>query len=255
MIRTVIWLLAWTTATTACASEFASEFSEQADQVWIGADYWANPMEDWAIQNGRLVCRGGGNRNVALLTRHVTSTGPWEMSVRFGQVQQGKATGTVGFRLGIQDEVEDYRAAALRGQGLDVGVDVRTRSLFIGNTTGGSYSKSESLEGWTLKVSGKPAGNQYTVVLTALDGTGKRQASIDATIPADRVEGLVALVNNHRAKDRPAFWFADWTLNGTGVVAHGDRAWGPILWTMHTMHRTYTDDGTVLKLTAQMALV
>jgi phosphodiesterase/alkaline phosphatase D-like protein len=43
------------------------------------------------------------------------------------------------------------------------------------------------------------------------------------------------------------FWFKDWTISGTKVDAHPDRAFGPILFAMHTLSRD------VLKMTAQMA--
>jgi hypothetical protein len=168
-------------------------------------------------------------------------------------VQQGEALGTAGLRLGIRDEIDDHRAAALRGKGLDVGVDTRARSLFIGKNSGGALPESGPLNDWTLTITGKPSGTRIALKLTAVDSEGNRQTSIDAQLPADRVQGLVALVNNHSTNDKPAFWFANWKLNGDGITAHNDRAWGPILWAMHTMHHTYTDEGTVLKLTAQMA--
>jgi hypothetical protein len=45
------------------------------------------------------------------------------------------------------------------------------------------------------------------------------------------------------------FWFKDWTISGTKVDAHPDRAFGPILFAMHTLSRG------ALKMTAQMAPV
>jgi len=35
---------------------------------------------------------------------------------------KGKSAGSAGFRIGARDEIDDYRAAALRGRGLDCGV-------------------------------------------------------------------------------------------------------------------------------------
>jgi len=253
MIRMTIWILAGTCAATACGAEFASDFRNAPDRVWIGADYWANPMEDWSLEAGRLQCRGGGNRNMALLTRELTGKGEFEISVKFGRVTEDTAPGTVGFRIGIRDEIEDYRAAALRGKGLDVGIDTQARTLFIGRTSGGKLPATGTLNDWTLVLSGTPAGNKATLKLSAVDPDGGVSTSIDATVSVDSVRGLVALVNNHNAKNTPGFWFSHWTLRGGGVAAHENRVWGPILWTMHTLHDTCTDDGTVLKLTAQLA--
>jgi hypothetical protein len=252
MIRTTMCILVGMTATTIYGAQFASEFENAPDRVWVGRDYWANPMEDWSLENGRLHCRGGGNRNVVLLTREVTGAGKFDMAVRFGQASEGNAPGTIGFRVGLRDEIEDYRAAALRGKGLDVGVDLRARTLFIGKNSGGKLPQERKLDNWTLVLTGTPAGDNVTLKLSAIDPGGEVATSIHATVPTGSVRGLVALVNNHSAGGRAAFWFSDWKLTGTGVTAHADRAWGPILWTMHTLHHSHTDAGTVLKLTAQL---
>ena len=53
------------------AAEFRSEWPNTFDRVWLGEAYWANPMEDWRVEDGRAVCLGGADRNVALLTREV----------------------------------------------------------------------------------------------------------------------------------------------------------------------------------------
>jgi alkaline phosphatase D len=45
------------------------------------------------------------------------------------------------------------------------------------------------------------------------------------------------------------FWFKNWTVSGNRVRVQQDRAWGPILFAMHTLSRG------VMKLTAQMAPV
>ena len=253
MIRIQIFVFAAVVAATGYGAEFSSDFANTPDRVWVGADYWANPMEDWSIEAGRLQCRGGGNRNVTLLTREVTGTDAFEMAVRVGRVSGEGSPGTVGFRLGIRDEVDDYRAAALRGKGLNAGLDPRAGTLFIGKSVGQAVPNSVPLNGLTLKLSGAPSGNKMALKLSALDQQGEVKASVDATLPADSVRGLVALVNNHDTKDKAAFWFSDWTLQGAGIRADADRVWGPILWTMHTLHHTPTDAGTVLKLTAQLA--
>jgi hypothetical protein len=45
------------------------------------------------------------------------------------------------------------------------------------------------------------------------------------------------------------FWFRNWTVSGSRIRVQEDRAWGPILFAMHTLSRG------VMKLTAQMAPV
>ena len=54
------------------ASEFRSDWPVDAGRVWVGRDYWANPLQDWRLRNGLLECHvAGGDRNVFLLTREV----------------------------------------------------------------------------------------------------------------------------------------------------------------------------------------
>jgi len=44
----------------------------------------------------------------------------------------------------------------------------------------------------------------------------------------------------------PGYWFRDWSLSGSKVVHHPDRAFGPLMGAMHTL------SGGTLKMTAQM---
>ncbi len=44
----------------------------------------------------------------------------------------------------------------------------------------------------------------------------------------------------------PGYWFRDWTVRGSKVVHHPDRAFGPVMGAMHTL------SGGTLKMTAQM---
>ena len=76
----------------------------------MGAEYWANPMEDWEIKDGKLLCNTkGADRNVQLLTAQLgEKKGSFQMQVRFGLAESGE--GSVGFRIGIQSEQTHLRA-------------------------------------------------------------------------------------------------------------------------------------------------
>ncbi len=42
------------------------------DRVWIGPEYWANPLQDWRLSKGKLECtNAAANRNVHCLTKSV----------------------------------------------------------------------------------------------------------------------------------------------------------------------------------------
>ena len=228
------------------AAVFESQWGSVCDRVWIGPEYWANPMEDWRIEDGRLECiTGGPNRNVhALVCELGQGTGAFEMSVRCGRLGSGSAPGSVGFRVGITDEIKDYRARCLKGKGLDIGLDHQGK-LSIGATRSRASLAEKYLSDVMLQMTGRADG---TVTLQArdphtaevLDTLSKRVGSI---------YGNIALVNNHK-KGKARYWFRDWTISGDRVLRYDERAWGPFLWAMHTLHKT--PQGHVLKLTAQM---
>lgn len=35
---------------------FQSDFETSTPRTWIGAEYWANPLQDWQVANGELEC-------------------------------------------------------------------------------------------------------------------------------------------------------------------------------------------------------
>src|SRR5690606_3495710 len=44
------------------------------DRVWLGSQFWANPMEDWRVVSGAAECQtGGGDRNIHLITHQFTN--------------------------------------------------------------------------------------------------------------------------------------------------------------------------------------
>src|SRR4051812_18425665 len=75
-------------ATSASANAFASRWEHAPDRVWLGAEYWANPLQDWRLEGGRIECiRAAPDRNVHLLTRQLgEGPGDLSLSVRVGRV-------------------------------------------------------------------------------------------------------------------------------------------------------------------------
>jgi hypothetical protein len=243
-------------ASSARAAEFASAFGNTHDRVWLGPDYWANPMEDWRIRDGRLECvRGGENRNVHLLTRALKDEpGDLTMSVRLGRLDRENKKGSAGFAVGVRDrETNHWQSSLLFGEGLPAGVTA-DGVLFIGDPADGA--KVGAVDDLELRLVAKPADKGYTVTLSAHDpASGKELARVRRPVPADQLVGNLALVNNHAANRRPhvpgegplaRFWFRDWKLSGSKLLAAADRRFGPILYAMHTLSRR------VLKMTAQM---
>ncbi|HUZ47360.1 MAG TPA: alkaline phosphatase D family protein [Terriglobia bacterium] len=268
---TAVTLLGPGRAEAASAAAFSSAWHRQAERPWPGPDYWSNPLEDWRIRNGRLECIGaGGDRNVFLLTREVAAReGTLTMSVRLGRMEGGAQQldeGFAGFRVGIKSFVDDYRARAIHGRGMNAGSTANGR-LFIGKVEPGAPGVNFGKE-LRLDLKAQPSRAGYRVALRVLDPSGKQLAETARQVPADWLTGGVALVaSSGKVEETPQplgkltgyqfyppnqerggtlrFWFADWTLGGTKVDAHPERAYGPILFSLYTLSR-----GT-LKLSAQ----
>jgi hypothetical protein len=255
------------------AAEFQSSWPVDASRVWIGPDYWANPIQDWHLRNGLLECHvAGGDRNVFLLTREIGQRpGELEMSVTLGRLAGDTARlgqGFVGFRLGVRGHFDDYRDSAVRGGGLDVGVAGDGR-LFIGTLEDGAPRVSSLDRRLGLRLRAEPTGATYRLTLTATHEGGATVTLTRDEVPADWLPGGLALVCHSGAmRPTPAtpemeadfgerwgtarggtfrFWFHDWRVSGSKLDAYPDRAFGPILFALHTLSRG------VLKLTAQLA--
>jgi phosphodiesterase/alkaline phosphatase D-like protein len=257
---------------------FASPWGTEPDRVWLGADYWANPLQDWRLEGGRIECvRSAPERNVQLLTAALgESPGSLAMSVRVGRLKGERLAagrGSFGFRIGIQGPLREYRNSLIFGTGLDAGATADGH-LFIGNLnpaqTGAVDLNRDSIE---LRLTAEPEGDRIVVTLSAHDAeSGKPLAEVRrGDLAAERLTGNLALVANFgtapaapgqpqakakaqaktKAQTGPGrgtgtFWFSDWRVSGEKVELHPDRAFGPILFSQYTLSLG------VLKLTAQM---
>jgi alkaline phosphatase D len=230
---------------------FQSDWPNTPDRIWIGPEYWANPMEDWRIENGRLECvRGAANRNVHLLTQDTAySEGTLEMEVRVGKLTGNRVKGSAGFRIGIQDEINDYRARCIKGKGINVGL-THDGFLFIDKSQTSKPIPEDAIKDLLLVLRGETRGNFFLLSVEALNVKTRSSYGFHAARLKDtQIHGNLALVNNHTT-GKARYWFRDWKVSGSKLQTHADHAWGPILWTMHTLH--HSKQGHVLKLTAQM---
>src|SRR5579871_6198090 len=76
-------------ATPALAIGEPARAASSSDRPWLGPQFWANPVQDWRLREGRMECFvSGGDRNVYLLTHDVVSTpGTLEMNVLVGRLE------------------------------------------------------------------------------------------------------------------------------------------------------------------------
>lgn len=248
---------------------FRSAWPRDAERPWPGPEYWSNPLQDWRIRNGRLECFSpGGDRNVTLLTRSVASRkGDLALSVRIGKLGDAPLEqGFAGFRLGIRHPMNDYRASAIYGRGMNVGINSDGR-LFLGalEDPAPQIDLASPLE---LRLHAHPSAAGYTLTLRATTLDGRHATETTREVPAHWLEGMMALVcSSGPVEPTPVrippvkdgrfypphqetggtmrFWFEDWTVGGTKVDEHDERSFGPILFTLYTVSRR------TLKLSAQ----
>ena len=228
--------------------EFFADFDNVNDRVWIGRDFWAIPMEDWRIRDGRMECIGERNNMRVNLLTHVLSEkeGTVFISVRMGLLEPGRTVGSAGLRIGIVDaEDGDARAACYFGKGLNAGISTDDR-LFI-ETSSTDLPDDFDYGNFTLILEAKPISANYDLTLTALDDQG-RKAAVDHK--TEKLMGLIALVNHlsrpENPKNAPRFWFDDLRIKGSKIQLEPENGFGPILWSKYTLSRG------VLKLSAQM---
>ena len=265
------------------AAAFRSRWDQSPDRIWLGPEYWANPLQDWCIAGGRIECVNAAvDRNVHLLTRQLANrTGTLEMQVRIGRAGDGPLAGkgSAGFRLGIlgtlkdYPELHDYRNNLwpAAGAGFNSGFTA-DGTLFLGRPNGANAAKLDlARESVELRLALVPKAGGYEATLSALDPADGRTLAqtTQSGLSGDALVGNLALVNNFsaagdggtsakgKAKKKSAdptatnfglgrFWFSDWRVSGTKLTGGDNQTFGPILWSQYTLSQR------VLKLSAQM---
>ena len=246
-------------------------WSNTNDRVFLGGECWANPMENWKISNGYAECTSTGTgRNVHLLTHQLTDpSAAFEMSVTVDRLEVEKEDLGAGFKIGVKSELNELRSNAFAKNGVKAGI---AGGMLVLGSQMQAIDWKVSRENISLKLVGKPGGDQVDLVLTASinDANTSVQttsAVIKTSVPAEAVLGNVAIVNNfvaNRAKGvkRNKGWksisnsggaryrFRDWTVSGDAFTVNQEDRFGPLLWTMYSLSDSRSDEGFVLKLSA-----
>ena len=183
-------------ADAAKAIPIVGKWSTTHNRVWLGEEFWANPMENWRIVDGAAECQStGGDRNVHLITHQITNlAGSFEMSVRIEEVEAGKNGGGAGFRIGIRSEINEYRSNSFAKNGINAGLI--DGSLVLGRKTQ-ALADGAATGTFHLHLTGKAAADgRFDLTLTATGESGQEIGNVSFNVPADAVLGNVAIVNN-----------------------------------------------------------
>lgn len=221
------------------------------DRVWLGAQYWANPMEDWRVREGAAECTSrSGDRNVHLLTHQLTDpTKPFVMSVQVSSAEKNGHISSGGFRVGVRSDINEYRSNAFAKGGIDCGL--QGEELLIGKATA-KLNRSANTGPVNLQLQGAADEGQVKLTLTATDDRGQMLGSLEHRIASERLLGNVALASNFDpatdSKTAARHRFADWQVGGEAFTVSPEHEFGPLLWSMYTLSDSRSDEGFVLKL-------
>ncbi len=250
------------------ADEVTPLIPKDLTRPFVSGDVWTRPMEDWQLQDGKIVNTiSGGNRSVVSLTSSLAAKGNFKISALVQKISPKLSKkGFVGFQLGLQGAegaTGDYREATIYGEGLPLGI-LPTGKLFIGSHDPDAPKFTFTSEPFTMSVTGNATSITLTVGdlsytksgiqpgwtegLVSLTASARDIRSLDLT--AARPQTSLGGANFGRLKEEKnvlkpiiqrrggesRFAFSDWKLSGSAVKAHPKRTFGPIWWSTYTVH-------------------
>jgi len=202
----------------------------QGSRVWIGPEYWANPLQGWRVEDGEVVARSGGGRNLHLLSAQIDGRAfETSVTVRLHRWGSNPEEAWAGFQLAVQGDLPGYRhalvhptrsfAAGVRGDG----------RLFVEDAV------SEKAVPLTAPLELRLKADEAGVLELAAGGVRVSQR-LD---PAD-LRGNLALAAQapapRVAEPTGTEWgFRDWTV--AGLEQKPEQSFGPILWSQYTLSR------------------
>lgn len=232
-------------------------WSNTHDRVWLGGEYWANPMEDWRVVNGATECIStGGNRSVhSLTTQIVDANGTINMSVVVHRTSSGVNDGGGGLRLGAKSDINEYKSNCFVQSGIDAGI--KDDQLILNNKSV-KLPRLPNSSKVRIKIEGKPYNGTTKLTAKALDlNNSEVLAQVETWVDSSLLLGNVAVTSNFTlSSEAPApkngtrYGFSDWQIKGSAFVYSPEQKFGPLLWAMYTLSDTRTEEGFVLKLSA-----
>jgi len=247
---------------------YSSSWEDQPDRVWIGPEYWANRLQDWRIEHGKMVCTNTtlGLRTVHILTQQVGDHyGKLEIDLTLGLDSTASRKGNdgwAGILVGAGEGKMDYRASALihhspgDAGGIIIAVNENGQVIFLDNTgnrevIGSMQQLPEQTYPDSLRLTVDVYMNDdstYTISASATDLLSRDQLNHNnlTKIPFERLRGNIAVAANHLEKGGKGYWFGKLNMKGDALVETPGHRFGPFMGVMYTLN----DD--ILKLTAQM---
>lgn len=249
----LFFILVISTLSSLSQKAYESNWQGLPNMTWTGESLWANRLQDWEINSGKLHCIiTGKNRSVALLTHEIKDDQKgFETTAQF-EITNYEDDGFVGFRLASKGPNNDYRSAAVYGKGINVGLSNKGELIIDNQKTMPLISKEVLIDGVRLSVTVEKTSNDNCgLKLTAFKANGESLMEVRKVFPVGFLNGSLALVSDFDIKSQqkfqPSVKISDWKLIGEGLYSEENRTYGPIYFVKYTL-----SDGT-LKLSAQCA--
>ena len=232
-------------AAPAADGDFSFQSSWRGSRIWVGSEFWANPLQDWRVDDGEVIARAAPARTLHLLTHQVVESGggfEMECTVRLASSGGGEApvaTTWAGFVFGVRGGLPGYQHALVHAA-VSVATGLRGDGrVFCEGAVGGSAPLDSPVR---LMLSVRPIGSAFEAKLSAQPVSGGAPALVTETIEASRLAGNLALAAQAPGRPGPEtsrveWGFRDWKVGGPQVAAYPEQTFGPILWTQYTLSR------------------
>ncbi len=219
------------------------DFKNTNDRVWLNKSLWSIPMEDWRVQNGRVEFDGKvKNSRVNFLTLKLKEgNGFLQLKANAGLIKKENNESTIGFEIGLRDSTDpdNLPAACYFGKGIEAGVSIDGH-IYIGEEIM-LIEQSFDFKNFEMELKAETQENITEVLFSIKDRNGL-SAEISSKVYRD-VNGWIALKHT---KSGSSFWWNNISVTGSKVLQKKVASYGPILWSMYTLHNK------TLKLTAQL---
>jgi alkaline phosphatase D len=237
------------------ATDAAALLPRGLERPWIGPAFWANPMMDWKLKNGRIVCHSPGVDHDVHLTTHQLKPedGQFTMSVRIAIGKDASGDSFAGFKFAITGHAPtDWRANLFHNKSLRAGIMPDGR-LLLGEKHSEEAVARVALSDVTLVLTADCKGDRASCTLRAFAGADTSiapLATLAGEVTKDPLCGNLALACEQLSKNGKGAItaeFRDWKVSGNKIAVHPEQTFGPILWTQYTLSER------VLKLMVHMA--
>ena len=165
------------------------------NRVWIGGEFWSNPMEDWRINDGWAQCQTTAeHRSLHSVTRQVTDISQsFAMSVELSRSAMIKQDGGAGFKLGVKSDLNEHRSNMFARSGIIAGV-VQGELVLAGARE--KLSRVNENGHIRLSIIASRKGDNYVLQLSASDPeTNERLGDVRKEVPAQSCLGNICGVS------------------------------------------------------------